>query len=178
MQAKWASKQQQRRKIIWWMPKIIYFNSSCSHCEATITCLSRFFLRELLTAAQRFYESYCRVVQNNLLSMIVSLSSGIWITRWRWLWWSLSCALIWVEQSPSPIQPDWSRERDYTKGEICNLIHAECINNRLMVSFEIFNSRVPNLAREETETSPLQNAERAEKCLHVLITLAYNIIFR
>lgn len=97
------------------MPKIIYFNSSCSHCEATITCLSRFFLRELLTAAQRFYESYCRVVQNNLLSMIVSLGSGIWITRWRWLWWSLSCALIWVEQSPSPIQPDWSRKRDYTK---------------------------------------------------------------
>lgn len=54
------------------------------------------------------------------------------------------------------------------------MIHAECINNRLMVSFEIFNSRVPNLAREETETSPLQNAERAEKCLHVLITLTYN----
>lgn len=50
------------------MPNIIYFNSSCSHCEATITCLSGFFSCTAPREAS-LHESYCRDVRNNLLSM-------------------------------------------------------------------------------------------------------------
>lgn len=80
MRSEFFQTQQQRegrRKIIWRMPKIIYFNSSCSHCEATITCLSGFFYVPRLLVEASFF---CMKVIAALFEIIC----------YQWLW----CRLI------------------------------------------------------------------------------------